>query len=259
MCERAQVDEVEDLRVLHALDLQLRVGARVGRHEGRRRHAEHVLRELLLVHQLRPRHAHQLDADAHEADVVDVGRDVGPGPGEAHPGAERSAASRRCRAACARAGPSCTMNSPRTMPCVLVLPPRSKPPGFHRSLICSREARDDRIDEAAPRRAAVVPRRSAGPRRPRCRLISAVVKRASGSRSSASKAGRTKGSKRRSSCSSADGAVSPTKLRQRRAGVGARHAGGWCSSSWLLLQVRCDEIAQRANAGQEEVGAAAAR
>ena len=30
----------------------------------------------------------QLDADAHEADVVDVRRDVRPRPGEAHPGAE---------------------------------------------------------------------------------------------------------------------------------------------------------------------------
>jgi len=28
------------------------------------------------------------------------------------------------------------MNSARTMPCVLVLPPRSNPPGFHSSRIC---------------------------------------------------------------------------------------------------------------------------
>ena len=28
------------------------------------------------------------------------------------------------------------MNSPRTMPCVLVLPPRSNPPGFQRPRIC---------------------------------------------------------------------------------------------------------------------------
>ena len=62
-----EVDEVENLRVLQALDLQLRVGLGVRRHEGRRRDAEHVLRELFLVHQLRPGHAHQLDADAHEA------------------------------------------------------------------------------------------------------------------------------------------------------------------------------------------------
>ena len=71
-----QIDEVEDLRVLQALDLQLRVGLDVRRDEGRRRDAGHVLREFLFVHQLRPGHAHQLDAHAHEADVVDVGRDV---------------------------------------------------------------------------------------------------------------------------------------------------------------------------------------
>ena len=51
----AQVDEVVDRRVLQALDLQLRVGLDVGRDEGRRRDAEHVLGELLLVHQLRAR------------------------------------------------------------------------------------------------------------------------------------------------------------------------------------------------------------
>ena len=39
------------------------------------------------------------------------------------------------------------MNSARTMPCVLVLPPRSKPPGFHRPRICCLEAGDDRVDE----------------------------------------------------------------------------------------------------------------
>jgi hypothetical protein len=49
------------------------------------RNAEQVLRELLFVHQLRPRHAEQLDADAHEAHVVDVRRDIRAGPGEAHP------------------------------------------------------------------------------------------------------------------------------------------------------------------------------
>ncbi len=80
-----EVDEVVDRRVLQALDLQLRVGAHVGRDEGRRRNAEHVLGELLLVHQLRAGDAHQLDADAHEADVVDVGGDVRARAREAHP------------------------------------------------------------------------------------------------------------------------------------------------------------------------------
>ena len=75
-----EVQEIENLCVLDALDLQLRVRVDIGRHEGRRRHAEHILRELFLVHQLRAGHPHQLDADAHEADVFDVGCHVGPGP-----------------------------------------------------------------------------------------------------------------------------------------------------------------------------------
>ena len=64
-----EVQEVEDLRVLEAPELQVRVRLDVLRHEGWRRHAEHVERVLLLVHQLRTRHPEQLDADAHEADV----------------------------------------------------------------------------------------------------------------------------------------------------------------------------------------------
>ena len=38
------------------------------------------------------------------------------------------------------------MNSARTMPCVLVLPPRSNPPGFHSSRICFSKAVDDGVD-----------------------------------------------------------------------------------------------------------------
>ena len=81
----ARIHEVERRRVLEAPVLELRVGARVGRDERRRRDAEHVLRELLVVEELRPRHAHELDAHAHEADVVDVRRHVRPRPGEADP------------------------------------------------------------------------------------------------------------------------------------------------------------------------------
>src|SRR5439155_25524425 len=57
----------------------------VRRDEGRRRHAEKVLGEFLLVHELRAWHAHQLDADAHEPDVVDVGRDVRSRAGKTYP------------------------------------------------------------------------------------------------------------------------------------------------------------------------------
>ena len=84
-----EVQEVKHLRVLQALGLQLRIRLRIRRHKGRRRNAEHVDRVLLLLHQLRPRHTHQLDADAHEPHVVDVRRDVGPRPGKTHPRAKR--------------------------------------------------------------------------------------------------------------------------------------------------------------------------
>ncbi len=82
-----KVDEVEYLRILQAFDLELCVGFGIRRDEGGRGDAEHVLRELLLFHQLRSGYAHQLDAHAHETNVVDVRRDVGAGPCETDPGA----------------------------------------------------------------------------------------------------------------------------------------------------------------------------
>src|SRR3954462_4110126 len=108
-------------------------------HEGRGRDAEHVDGPSFLLHQLRPRHPHQLDADAHEPDVVDVGRNVRTGAGKSHPGRKGlwrgvNAAPELLRQM------SCTMNSPRQMPCVLVFPPRSIPPGFHSFLICAVKA-----------------------------------------------------------------------------------------------------------------------
>ena len=128
----SEVQEVEDLRVLDALDFcscALALVSGVTKVGGETPNI--VLGELLLVHQLRTRDAHQLDADAHEADVLDVGGDVGARPGEADPGLVACGrVRRRCRARNGSGRPSCTTNSPRTMPCVLVLPPRSKPPGF---------------------------------------------------------------------------------------------------------------------------------
>src|SRR4029077_1118491 len=50
--------------------------------------AEQVYGKFLLIHQFRPGHAHELDADAHEPDVVDVRRDVRTGPGKADPATE---------------------------------------------------------------------------------------------------------------------------------------------------------------------------
>src|ERR1035441_2721965 len=80
-----KVEEIVYLRVLQALDLQLRVGVGIGRNEGRRGDAEHVLRELLLVHQLPPGHTHQLDADTHEANIVDIRCNIRARPGKADP------------------------------------------------------------------------------------------------------------------------------------------------------------------------------
>src|SRR6476661_7540236 len=83
-----EIDEIINLRVLEAFDLQLCVGFRIGRDESRRGNAEHVLRELLFLHQFWTGYAHQLDTDAHEAHIVDIGSDVGAGTGEADPGPE---------------------------------------------------------------------------------------------------------------------------------------------------------------------------
>src|ERR1017187_9105081 len=78
-----EVEEIVYLRVLQALDLQLRISVGIGRHKRRRGNTEHVLRELFLVHQLRPGHAEQLDADTHEADIVDIRCNVRARPGKA--------------------------------------------------------------------------------------------------------------------------------------------------------------------------------
>ncbi len=130
-----EVQEIENLRVLQALDLQLRVGLHIRRDKRRRRNAEHVEGEFLLLHQLGPGHSHELDADAHETDVVDVRRDVRTGPGKTHPGAE----SLRLR----------IDPVPEMLREIVVhdkftadnavglrVPPRSMPPGFQSLRIC---------------------------------------------------------------------------------------------------------------------------
>ena len=102
-CGAVQIDEVEDGGVLQAGTLQLRVGAHVRSHEGRGGDPEEILGELLLVHELRTGHAHQLDADAHEADVVDVRGDVRARDPRSAPRRDRFAARQRCRAGTAAA------------------------------------------------------------------------------------------------------------------------------------------------------------
>ena len=79
----------------------------------------------------------QLDAHAHEADVVDVRRHVRAGAREADPGAVRAFGSAKIPRRMCSGRSSRTVNSPRTMPCVLVFPPRSKWPGFQSPRICA--------------------------------------------------------------------------------------------------------------------------
>src|SRR4051812_14393468 len=83
------------------------------------------------------------------------------------------------------------------MPWVLVLPPRSNPPGFHSRRICDwKLAMIDSRNSSSP--GISFSSASFRPSLERGRLINAVVSRVSGSRSTASNAGRTKGSTRRS-------------------------------------------------------------
>src|SRR6266403_1890644 len=85
------------------------------------------------------------------------------------------------------------------IPCVFVFPPRSNPPGFQSPRICfskvemmeSRYASSSGSDFSS----AIF-----SPSFGRCRLIKAVIKFAIESRSTASNAGRTNGSNRRSTC-----------------------------------------------------------
>ena len=151
------------------------------------------------------------------------------------------------------------MNSARTMPWVLVLPPRSNLPGFQSPLICALKV--SMIDWVRLLRSAGI--RSSASFRPsfgRCQLINAVVRRASGSRSSASKGGRIQGSMRRWSCISRSD-VSLIQLRSAEP-VSAGGTGRLVDRTQHVslhhdpLSAHGREVAQRADAGQEEVGAA---
>ena len=84
-----EVREVEGRRVPVAPALELGVCLRVRGDERGRRDADQILRRLLVVEELRAGDAHDLDAHAHEAHVVDVLRHVGAGTREPHPGGIR--------------------------------------------------------------------------------------------------------------------------------------------------------------------------
>src|SRR5437773_54435 len=145
------------------------------------------------------------------------------------------------------------MNSARTMPCVFVLPPRSKPPGFQSLRICSwKLAITESTNSSSPgssRSSA-----SLSPSFGRCQLIKAVVSRATGSRSTASKAGRTNGSKRRSNCKSRSDVLAMKSLTTEP--VSARGTGRLTFELELARDVRveADELQPRlaARAGTGE-------
>src|SRR5271166_7104535 len=79
------VEKVKDRRAFDDPRLKLSVRRYVRRYEGRRADSQHILREAFVVHQLWPRHAHHLDANANEANVVDIGWTVRSRTREAHP------------------------------------------------------------------------------------------------------------------------------------------------------------------------------
>src|SRR5437870_8272804 len=80
---------MRNLRIFDGPFLQVRIRLYVLCDKCGRGDTEHVYGKFLLIHQFRPGHAHELDADAHESDVVDVRRDVRTRPGKADPATER--------------------------------------------------------------------------------------------------------------------------------------------------------------------------
>ncbi len=81
-----RVEEIPDGKFALAPHLEVGIGHDVGGREGGDADGEEILGAGLVVHQLGPLDAHHLEAEADEADIVDVGRDVRPRIGEARPG-----------------------------------------------------------------------------------------------------------------------------------------------------------------------------
>src|SRR3569833_1928696 len=82
------VYEVENGGVLETFLLQLSVRHHIGCHKRWCGYPSKILGVFLLVHEFGAWHPQQFDADAHEADVINVRCDVGARPGEPHPGAK---------------------------------------------------------------------------------------------------------------------------------------------------------------------------
>ena len=192
----ARVEEIPQGRLLKAPDLQPGVGTAVWGDEGRRADAEEILSVRLVLHQLGPRHAHHLDGHAHEADVIDVLGHCGSGTGIAHPGGK---APRRGEDTTAQVRRQAAADGNLASHQAMGL-------GVAAALKMARsEVADHLVSHARDNRGDVrlfigIRRSSASARfsRLRPRLIRVWMTAACGPRNRASKGGRKKGSKRRS-------------------------------------------------------------
>src|SRR5262245_40783912 len=80
------IDEIEKRCALANSGLKLGVLLHIGRREGWSADGRAVLGELLVIHELWTGHAHQLDPDAQNSDVVDIRRTRWTRPRKTHPG-----------------------------------------------------------------------------------------------------------------------------------------------------------------------------
>ena len=70
------IEKMKSWQMATAPILEVRVGLHVGRNKGRRADGGEILSVLLVVPEFFALDAHCFDADAHEANVIDVGLDV---------------------------------------------------------------------------------------------------------------------------------------------------------------------------------------
>src|SRR5262249_53451694 len=84
-----ELEEMKDGGVLVAPVLQVGVGFGVRCDERWRGDAKHVLSKFLILHQLASGHPHDFEADAHEADIINVRGYIRAWSGKADPGLKR--------------------------------------------------------------------------------------------------------------------------------------------------------------------------